>query len=332
LIVLATFLAFLALATAANDVDALRARAMKEYWSGDFRSAQRDFATVLRARPDDAEVRKALQDLATISRPVIAGTSELVSDDQPLRRSMAAMSYTRFSDPLTKWTATAGGGRVGGRDLPFAGLGVDTKVGPLHGIASLRFFRFPDGRTEPLGGFEVAYRRLSVAIDRHELLYTASSLRAHPSETTASLAWKTDDSAATLRAIRYFDRNHGQAADAWHLAHVTRFFSAGAAASYRDTDESRFNGALYDPYWTPRNQLEARAIIASTLHARRMTINLHADGGWGRDELRTFHPWRAFAEFIMPLRGTFAATAAIERQSTAFYRANAVRLGFSGRL
>lgn len=270
------------------------------------------------------------------TRPVIVGTSELAADDQPMRRFMTAISYTRFSDPLTKWTVTAGSYSLHARDRatsPFAGLGVDTKAGQIHGIASLRVFRFPDGRIEPLGGFEVAYKQLTAAIDRHELLYTASSLYAHPSETVASLSWKRDDSsAATLRAIRYFDGNHGRAADAWHLAHVTRSFSAGAAASYRDTDESRFNGTIYDPYWTPRNQIEARAIVASTLHARRVTINLHADGGWGRDEARTFHPWRAFAEVIVPLRGTFVATAGVERQSTAFYRANAVRFGFSGRL
>jgi len=270
------------------------------------------------------------------TRPVIVGTSELTSDDQPMRRFVSAISYTRFSDPLTKWTATAGAYSLQARDRatsPFASLGVDTKVKQIHGIASLRFFRFPDGHTEPLGGFEVAYKQFSAAIDRHELLYTASSLRSHPSETVASIAWKRDDSsAATLRAIRYFDGNRGRAADAWHLVRLTRSFFAGAAASYRDTGESRFDGTIYDPYWTPRNQIEARAIIASTLHARRMTINLHADGGWGRDEMRTFHPWRAFAEFIVPLRGTFVATAGIERQSSAFYRANAIRLGFSGRL
>ena len=338
------FAALLAvIAFAAADVDALKQRATLEYWSGDFRSAKRDFEAVLRARPNDAEARQAVDDITAASRPVIVNENRVVTDDQPLRRNSTAISYTQFSDPLTKWTATAGTYALHARTRttsPFASLGVDTKFARLHATAALRVLRFPDGHDEPLGGFTIAreWRGTSIGfeLDRHELLYTASSLRTHPSETTAALGWKRESgassSAATLRAIRYFDRNHGRALDAYHLARITPVISIGASASYRDTDESRFNGANYDPYWTPLAQLEARGVVAAKLRAHRVTVDLHADGGVARDRERSFRPWRAFADVSIPLRGTFNATAGVERQSTVFYRANSFHFGFSGRL
>ena len=90
----------------------------------------------------------------------------------------------------------------------------------------------------------------------------------HPSETVTTLGWSRDgdavSSAAAVHAIRYFDRNSGRAADAWHLARVAHgargSLSVGAAVSYRDTDESRLrvvdNEQRYDPYWTPEELLE----------------------------------------------------------------------------
>ena len=344
---------------APNDVDARKGLATAEYWSGDFRAAQRDYAIVVRARPGDAESRKALADITAASAPLFASDNDFVSDDQPLHRARMSASYTAFSDPLTKWTATAGTYALSARGFgsatsPFGAIAGSTVLPTAHlrVAASLRLLRFPDGETKPLGG--VALSRdwrgstIRLDVDRHELLYTASSLRAHASETITSLGWTRSSDAASssaaLHAIRYFDGNSGRAADAYHLARVahgaSRSLSIGAAVSYRDTEESRLvvsgSERRYDPYWTPLDLFEARAVAAATLNAGRGSVNLHADGGWARDSdegiRRTFHPWRTSADFVFPLRGTFNATIGVEHQATVFYNANSIRLGVSGRL
>ena len=121
----------------------------------------------------------------------------------------------------------------------------------LRAGASLRLFRFPDGETKRSAASRSAREwrgsTISADIDQHELLYTASSLRTHASETTTTLGWTRSSDAASssvaLHAIRYFDGNSGRAADGYHLARVVHgdpgSLSVGAAASYRDTEESR---------------------------------------------------------------------------------------------
>src|SRR3954470_12399049 len=96
------------LSDAPNDLDARKGLATAEYWSGDFRAAQRDYAAVLRARPNDADSRKALAEIKAASARVLASDNDFVTDDQPLHRARMSIGYTAFSDPLTKWTATAG--------------------------------------------------------------------------------------------------------------------------------------------------------------------------------------------------------------------------------
>lgn len=343
------------------DVDARKGLATAEYWSGDFRAAQRDYAAVLRARPHDAEASRAVAEIASASAPLVASDDEAVSDDQPLRRARVGVAYTFFSDPLTTWTATAGSYLLharaadgGSATAPFASLGGSTAFASARWRASgtLRLFRFPDGEAKALGGVSLAHdwrgMTLRFDVDRHELLYTASAIGSHPSETVTTFAWRRDRdrfaSAAALHAIRYFDGNAGRAADTYHLVRVAngarRSLSVGGAVSYRDTDESRlrFIGAeqRYDPYWTPEQLLEGRGVAVAAVNAGRAAIALHADGGWARDRdlgaRRTFHPWRVSADVSFPLTGVFRASAGIERQSTVFYRADSIRFGFSGRL
>jgi tetratricopeptide (TPR) repeat protein len=344
---------------APDDVDARKGLATAEYWSGDFRGARRDYAIVLRARPGDVESRKALADITAASAPLLASDNDFMSDDQPLHRARMSVAYTAFSDPLTKWTATSGAYALSARGFgsatsPFVALAGSTFLPAAHlrASGSLRLFRFPDGETKPLGGFALAREwrgaTISFDVEQHELLYTASALRTHASETTTTLDWTRSSDAASssvaLHAIRYFDGNSGRAADAYHLARVAHgasgSLSIGAAVSYRDTEESRlvFVGSerRYDPYWTPLDLSEVRAVAAATLNAGRAAVRLHADGGWARDRdggvHRTFYPWRVSADFVFPLRGAFTATIGVEHQTTVFYNANSIRLGVSGRL
>ncbi|MDQ3282296.1 MAG: tetratricopeptide repeat protein [Acidobacteriota bacterium] len=310
---------------ASNDLDARRGLATAEYWSGDFRAAQRDYEAVLQARPNDEEARRALAEIANTTVPTFASGATLTSDDQPMQRTNVSASATFFSDPLTKWTASAGTYFLSARSLgfgsataPFASIAGSTTFPSvrLRAGASLRTFRFPDGKTQPSGGISLSRGALTFEIDRHELLYTASSIDAHPSETVASLRWNRErdgaSSAAAVHAIRYFDGNDGLAADAYHLMRIVRrgraSVSLGAATSYRDSDESRFGligasasargagtyaysyEARYEPYWTPRELFEVRGIVAATVPIQRATLNLHADGGWAQDRDLVFGP------------------------------------------
>jgi tetratricopeptide (TPR) repeat protein len=337
-----------------KNVDALKGLATAEYWSGDFRGARRDFTAVLHARPSDAEARKAVGDIDAATAPVMTTDANITNDDQPMRRAVASASYTAFSDPLTKWTAAAGTYALAARALgfgrataPFASITGSAAVPAQHlrPTASLRLFRFPDGHVQPLGGVSLArewpHAALTLGIDRHEILYTATSLRSHPNETTTSLAWsRTTDAAsssAAVRDIRYFDRNRGVAAEGYELVRVAHgersSISAGAAFSYRDTNETRFVNGVYDPYWTPKKLTDVRAILAAAIGVKTAAIHLHADAGVAHDAelLRSFHPWRASADVDLPLHGAFRATIGVERQATVFYRATTVHIGFSGR-
>jgi hypothetical protein len=337
-----------------TNAEALKGLATTEYWSGDFRAARRDFSALLRARPGDAEARKALREIDAATAPVVTTDANVTNDDQPMRRAVASASYTRFSDPLTKWTATAGTYALAARALgfgrataPFANITGSTVLPAQHvrPSASLRFFRFPDGHVQLLGGVSLArewpHAALTLGVDRHEILYTATALRSHPNEITTSLAWnRTTDtalSAAAVRDIRYFDHNRGVAAEGYHLVRVahseTASISTGGAFSYRDTNESRLVNGVYDPYWTPRKLTDARGILAAAIGVKAASIHLHGDAGVAHDaELaRSFHPWRVSADLDLPLRGAVRATIGVERQATVFYRATTVHIGFSGR-
>lgn len=300
------------------DVEARRGLATAEYWMGDFRSALRDYALI-----DDADARKAIAEIHAAITPVIAADFDFTSDDQPLRRAVASAAYTFFSDPLTKWTASAGTYAFDPQaTAPFASIAGSTSF-PRQNIragGTLRALRFPDGHKALLGGLEVTRGLLRASIDRHELLYTRGALDDHPSETTATLAWKRGDSSqVAVHAMRYDDGNHGVAADAYHLQPILGPLSLGASASWRDTSESRFNGAAYDPYWTPERLAEGR-LIAAAAFAR---VRVHLDGGWAHDRINgSFHPWRASADITLPYGATFS----IERQSTIFYRATSFHL------
>jgi hypothetical protein len=299
------------------EAEARKGLATAEYWAGDFRSALRDFSLV-----HDADARKAIAEIKSASAPLGAAGMSFSSDDQPLRRAAVSAEYTFFTDPLTKWTASAGTYAFDpSATAPFASIAGST-VFPwqrLRAGGSLRAIRFPDGRNAVLGGLSLTRGSLGLEIDRHEILYTLGSLHNHPSETTATLAWKHGPSNIAVHAIRYFDHNSGRAADAYHLVHVAGPLSLGAAASWRDTDESRFHGTAYDPYWTPQRLIEGRLVAAAAFR----NVRLHLDGGWARDRINgAFHPWRASADVALP----FGATLTIERQSTIFYRVTSFHL------
>jgi tetratricopeptide (TPR) repeat protein len=304
-----------------RDADARLGMAQAEYWSGDYRRALADFRRVA-SRP---EARRAIAEIEAASRPGYVAAASFLSDPQPYRAASGDVSLFMFSDPLTKWQLDLGAlRRESGAlrdDSPFVRAGVETTLGRTTLRAAL-------GSSAVAGSllrvdYKVGSSVISAAVSREALLRTAASLRAHPTADIVSLRWADGDRYAVhAEKLRYFDRNDGSAVDAFAL-HPFGAISFGASAAWRDTRESRFTGALYDPYYTPQRQRDLRAVASWSAKG----FGVHLDGGIGHDAVAgSFHPWRAAASWT---KGAFRVDA--EHDSTAFYRSNEIRASVAGR-
>ena len=368
-----------------RDVPALLGFAQTAYWSGDFRSAPGRFQRVLGVDVSNADARQALAELRSVSRPRWEASVDAADDSQPLRRVGGSARVSLFSDPLTRWDVMLR--RMDFEDATLNGFGaaVSTSFPPLllSIDAEVEHVRFPDGESAMVGGLSVGRRvtRHSVvtaAIDRTPVVGTISSLDTHTTATQYRIGWKTDDSARWLAAasahvVDYSDDNRGNGVDAYLIAPVlsSRFsLSAGLSSAWRDSDENRFRfttflservasdvfnyrvTGVYDPYWTPHKLLEGRAIVVISTALRKARIKVQADGGYARDEYRsfappsgptptpsftvpimlerTFHPWRASLEGVMPLQTGVELRARYRHEVSAFYRVNEFQASVGG--
>jgi hypothetical protein len=304
-----------------RDSDARLGMAQSEYWSGDYRRALADFRRVA----SHPEARRAMAEIEAVSRPGYAAGATLLADPQPYRAASGGVSLFAFSDPLTKWQLDVGElHRESGalRDnSPFVRAGVET----THGRTTLRAALGSNAVAGSLlrADFKLGSSVVSAAVSREALLRTAASLRAHPTANIVSLRWAEGDRFAVhAEKLRYFDRNDGTAIDAFAL-HQLGAISLGASAAWRDTRQSRFTGAVYDPYYTPQKQRDLRAVASWSANG----FGVHLDGGIGHDAVAgSFHPWRAAASWT---KGAFRIDA--EHNSTAFYRSNEIRASVAGR-
>jgi hypothetical protein len=299
-------------------IEALEGRATAEYWSGDLRSAARDFKKVLALDANRELARTSLRQIEATARPSERVTLDAVEDDQPLDAVRAEVASTFFSDPLTRWSAVVGtyrldAGRVGESDGQYVAVENETRVGDFTFGGSAGLFSFPDGVRRPIGSLMVRHRALTLRLDHREEIASATSLRTHAAATTAALRWSHDRDwigAAEVSHRRYFDGNRGNAAIAYAVAPWRRgewTFWGGASAAARDTEESRFRMTAvsstldagffryqyrgeYDPYWTPDHLLEGRLVAALERRTNGGGVKLHADGGYARDRGRAFGP------------------------------------------
>ena len=355
-------------------VDALEGRATAEYWSGDYRAAARDFRRVLALDPARDFARQSLAEIESTARPSQRLALVGSTDDQPLDASRAELSATVFSDPLTRWTVSASrfeleaerfGREASGESLSIAN---ETTIRAWTLGASLGVFTFPDGVRRPVGGASVRYRWFTLGIDRRPELASATALDTHAASTTTALRWDYDRdwiASAEVSHRRFSDDNEGRAVVAYAVAPLRRndwTFWGGASLALRDTDESRFgitsiSSALeggvfryryrgeYDPYWTPDDLREARAVVAVERRFARAGVKLHADGGYARDRGRAFgpdlgatpfpsqtfavtfdrayRPWRAGITADVTLARGLRFEAGIERSVTVDYRVTA---------
>ncbi|HEX8407839.1 MAG TPA: tetratricopeptide repeat protein [Thermoanaerobaculia bacterium] len=321
-----------------DSVDALEGRATALYWSGDLRGAARGFREVLERDASRDFARTSLAEIASTALPSQRVSVEGSTDDQPLDAIRSEIAATFFSDPQSRWTATVGAwragprpavppapGRPGGGDRSgeYASVSNETTWRGLTAGGSLGVFTWPNGVRRPIGSASVRYRQVTVSIVRRPELATATSLRTHPASTTTSLRWdysRNVIAAAEVSHRRYFDGNEGSGAYAYAIVPLRRnawTFWSGASVAARDTDESRFTEAgVYDPYWTPDNLVEARAVFA----LERRFLKVHADAGRARDRGLSYHPWRAGLTANVDLARGFRIEAGIERSSTVDYR------------
>ncbi len=321
-----------------QDADARLGLAQAEYWSGDYRRALPDFRKV----SERSEAARAIREIEAASSPGYSIGAGLLSDDQPYRSLAGSTSLFLFSDPLTKWWIDLDGGslRSESRTTSASSLrgGVETALPALR--ASVRLtagqMRFPDDTTRLMPAISVALRRggnvLSLSATREPLLRSAASLSQHATADVLSLGLTRGDRFAIHAAQhRYFDGNRGRSADAFALFPAGRI-AIGASAAWRDTDQSRFDAGVYDPYYTPIAQREIRAIASWTLKRESGDVAVHLDGGLAHDDIAgSFHPWRAVLTFTRPVARRATLNLAAEHNSTAFYTSNEIRASLAGR-
>ena len=354
-------------------VEALEGKATAQYWSGDLRSAARNFRRVLELDPNRATARQSLNEILATARPSQRITVDGTHDDQPLDLIRAEAAAEFFSDPQTRWTVSAGRyrveaerfGRTSGGD--FASLGGEATWRGFTTAAALGVFTFPDGVRQAVGSASVRRRSLTLRVERRPELASATALTTHAASTTTALRWDHDGrwlGAAEVSHRRYHDANTGSAAVAWAVVPIRRngwTLWGGASFAARDTSESRFRVTAisstreqtlfryryrgeYDPYWTPQNLLELRAVAAVERRWNRGTVKLQADGGWARDRGvafgpdigpapfpsavtasgfdRSYRPWRATLTGDLRVARDFRVQVGVERSVTVDYRAN----------
>ena len=379
---------FLDLTKTRPDTDAEEGAATAAYWSGDYRTAEREFAAIASAHPNRETVRKMLGDLRSAAATTTSFEAGLVDDDQPFRATRSLARYSTFTDPLTRWDVSAGaytlssdtGGRHSG---PFVVLQNETVFPSLRLTVtpSLGGIRLPDG-THAIGGVAAAVRTashdsLTWSFARREILSNATRL--YPFVNVLSLRWQRDGrwlASAGIEDDRFSDRNSATAADAYALLPIATVAGwnlfAGASTLARNTSESRFyvsgitgvrdpSGSFfhytyrgaYDPYWTPQNLIEARAILAIERRAGRATVRLQGDGGEARDRAvvfwpesgqtpfpssvgqskfnRSYSPWRVRLTSSMPIAHGMTLDISYEHSVTAFYRANIIHASLARR-
>lgn len=351
-------------------IEALEGRATAEYWSGDLRRAARDFRKVLAMDPKREFARTSLAEIESTARPSQRVTIDSVHDDQPLDAIRAEAAASFFSDPLTRWSVIGGAYQVdaesrGESDGQYALVENETRSGSLTFGGSLGVFTFPDGVRRPIGSVRVRHRQIELRVEHREEIASATSLQTHASSTTTTVRWSHDKdwiAAAELIHKRYFDDNEGRAFVAYAVVPWKRggwTWWGGGSMSARDTDESRFRMTAvsstldqgffryqyrgeYDPYWSPDDLLEARAVAA----IERGGVKFYADAGYARDRGRafgpdagstplpsstfafafdrTYHPWRAGISANVNLARHWRIEAGVERGVTVDYRSTTV--------
>lgn len=312
-------------------VESIEGRATAAYWSGDYRGAARDFRRVLVLDPQRELALRSLAEIMSTAPSSQRVAIDAIHDDQPLDGVRVEASAAFFSDPLTRWSARGGTYRIEGHSGEFAAIENETTFGRWNAGASAGIFEFPDGVRRPIGSAHIRLRSLTLAVDRHEELATLTALRTHVASTTTALRWHHDQKwigAVEASHLEYSDHNQGWGFVAYAVLPVVHEGAwtlwSGASMNARDTDQSRFVDGRYDPYWTPDDLREARAVFAVERELARGRIKLHGDAGAARDRGRDYHPYRGGLSAEWRVAGALHFEIGVERGVTIDYRSTAI--------
>ena len=305
--------------------DAAEGAATAAYWQGDFRTASREFAAI-----DRPFSRQSLAQIRSASAGDVRATVEGLDDNQPYRAWRSSVTVSSFSDPLTRWDVSAGAYGLHNIDrgithtepfvtatnvlgLPWQRLTITTSAGAI---------RYPDGKTDPIGGLTLSRKlssnsSLTISGDHRELLTNATAIDTHASVTRFAAGWSRYIARGWLAGVEaghnsYFDHNSGNYAQGYALWPIVKrgrtTFWAGGSAAVRNTGETRFEldavssvrtsnffsysyRGSYRGYWTPRDFSEARAIVSiAQTFPKDAELKAQIEGGVGRDEARAFGP------------------------------------------
>lgn len=258
-----------------------------QYWSGDLSKAASSFRAALAADAENAEARKNLAGIRSISSPWVALGTHALSDDQPLDRVQGDFEAGWFPDPLLALSvrATPMHFRLG--DTASATV-APLEIGLSHSAPAARLrTKLAAGvvyRTESdkstdwtaRGSLELRLPNqvaLGVRGARAPYLSTLSSLRTPVMSETGAVyvavenfkGWLAESAAGVER---FPDDNSVTTLYAWVLAPLVRASQVDAKAGYafasQDSRETRFDfsSAIYDPYYTP-DRFVAHSAVAS---------------------------------------------------------------------
>lgn len=312
-----------------GEADTQEIAATAAYWSGDFRSAEREFSRIVRLHPERSESRKNLLEIRSAARPQLKVETGITFDSQPYRILRTSAEGSFFSDPLTRWDATMGTytmDPVRGRAdsvAPFAGLGGEITIPSLSLVVRPRLglIRFPDGESRTIGSLSGTLRtsrhsRLTLEGQRRELLAVREGTDDHLTVDSFGIGFQLEPRASWVGNVRaesleYSDGNRGESASGYILAPVAKVraarLSAGFSVAWRDTDETRFRvesirarpvanffayhyDGVYDPYHTPQSLTEARLLMSLEMTRAATTVRIRGDLGIARDRATTFGP------------------------------------------
>jgi hypothetical protein len=338
-------------------------RAQLLEWSGQRAAAQKEYERTRALTPTATPAADTLaRHAADLAGAWITTGVRGYTDDQPLRSAAVAIDAGRYVSDDVAVTGNAG---VAHYTAPDAAPAAASTVASAQ--AGLRIHH--DGRS--LGGdigFEHASRvrsndmignvwaalsthdgiALAGSVSRAGYHWTVASIDTSIMVTTAEISIARESATgiagrAAVRNERFDDANTIHGAYVWLLVPVAGGVRAGYAGEYRDAVESRWDGADYEPYYTPENvrihsiigewswrdfHNEVRANAGIGISAQESApFLLNPSGRQIGFTPRTFTPWNASVSLMRRVTYRSSLRAELEHHETAFYHATTLQLG-----
>lgn len=342
----------------------LRAQLLE--WSGQRAAARQEYERTLALTPPSTPAADSLaRHAADLSSTWLGAGGRRYADDQTLHSAAVALDAGRYvsndvaltgsvstahfaepdaTTPNTNTTVAVQGGLRGGRGTVSMGGDIGIERASMTGKS---------GSTEMIGNAWAAINirkaiTIAASITRAGYHWTTASIDTAFVVTTSelSVARETAKGVAGRVAIRreaFADGNAIRGAYGWLLLPVSFGLRAGYAGEYRDARVSQWNGAGYDPYYTPENVRIHSVIGEWSWRDFRNAVQVNGGYGFSARELapyllnpsgkqtgytaRSYTPWNASISASRRITYRTSLRAQIDRHETAFYHATSMQLG-----